>query len=185
MAFDPNPFLARLKRYPGVLNALLQGTSDLDARWKPENEGWSIVEVVTHLADEEEEDFRQRLLLTLDDPSQEWPKIDPDGWALRRSYNNNDLHEQMARFSRQRAASLRELSRRRAIDWSGAYQHPRYGPITAAQLMAAWSAHDLLHLRQLTKLLYTLNQRHASDHRTPYAGLWPAESGERIEDYSG
>ncbi|MEZ4640023.1 MAG: DinB family protein [Caldilineaceae bacterium] len=39
------------------IRCLVEGMSDQDARWKPDAESWSILEVINHLADEEEADF--------------------------------------------------------------------------------------------------------------------------------
>ena len=59
------------------LEALLQGVSDRQARWKPDPDSWSILEVVNHLWDEEREGFRRRLELVLQRRPGSWPEIDP------------------------------------------------------------------------------------------------------------
>ena len=64
-----------LERFAGFLPAVLRGVSLEDARWRPADGAWSILEVVTHLADEEVEDFRARLERTLRDPSESWPPL--------------------------------------------------------------------------------------------------------------
>lgn len=71
--------IARLSANVATFEHLLAGVSPDQARWKPDPLQWSILEVVNHLADEEVEDFRQRLELTLRDPKAEWPPIDPQG----------------------------------------------------------------------------------------------------------
>ena len=47
--------------------SLARGISEEQARWKPDEESWSILEVVCHLADEEEFDFPARLRIILED----------------------------------------------------------------------------------------------------------------------
>ena len=92
--------------FPDTLTASVQGLSDEDLRWKPEKKAWSILEVVCHLGDEEVEDFRLRLKLTLQDPAEPWPGIDPEGWATDRKYNERDLGESLTRFTEERNASM-------------------------------------------------------------------------------
>jgi hypothetical protein len=84
---DVPAIVASLVANARVIAAQVSGVSDAQARWKPEPGKWSILEVVTHLADEEVEDFRSRVGSTLSDPQVEWPAIDPEGWAVRRRYN--------------------------------------------------------------------------------------------------
>ena len=48
--------------------ALARGISEDLARWKPNEESWSILEVICHLADEEEFDFPVRLKMILENP---------------------------------------------------------------------------------------------------------------------
>ncbi len=67
----------RLRANAAVIAALVAGVTDEQARWKPDPAQWSILEVMGHLADEEVEDFRTRLDLTLHRPEAEWPRIDP------------------------------------------------------------------------------------------------------------
>ena len=59
---DITPLMRSMERFPGALSALVQGLSAADARWKPADGAWSVLEVVTHLADEEVEDFRMRVV---------------------------------------------------------------------------------------------------------------------------
>ncbi|MHC4992905.1 MAG: DinB family protein, partial [Planctomycetota bacterium] len=54
-----------LERFGATLPVLVRDVSTGDARWRPPDGAWSILEIVTHLADEEVEDFRTRLRLTL------------------------------------------------------------------------------------------------------------------------
>ena len=57
-------------------------------------------------------------------------------------------------------------------DWSRFKEHPRFGPMIAGDLLAAWCAHDALHLRQLARRLHQLAQRDAAGGTIRYAGDW-------------
>ena len=55
------------------------------------------------------------------------------------------------------------------IDSSRAHAHPNFGPISAAMLLGAWTAHDAPHLRQIAKRLFQLASRDAGAASTLYA----------------
>ena len=161
-----------LQRFPETLRALIEGLSDETYRWKPPDDAWSILEIVTHLADEEVEDFRTRVRMTLEDPTQPWPSIDPVGWAAERKYNQGNFYEALQRFLTERQNSLKWLSRLNNPNWESTYHHPQIGDLREGDVMCAWVAHDLLHLRQITKRLFQLTQEHCGEYRLDYAGDW-------------
>ncbi len=77
---DPNHFISSLENSAKKIKSLLEGVSEEQVKWKPQPEKWSILEVINHLYDEERDDFRKRLNLTLHTPDEDWPGIDPEGW---------------------------------------------------------------------------------------------------------
>ena len=81
------------------IRALAEGISDEQARWRPDPDSWSILEVVNHLFDEEQEDFRVPLDLALHRPADPRPRINPGAWVTERGYNERDLGESLG-FSR-------------------------------------------------------------------------------------
>ena len=85
--FDPRALRDRLAAFPAALRALATTASAADARWKPAPEHWSILEVCCHMLDEEREDFAVRIASTLRDPTTPWPRLELEGIAERRRYN--------------------------------------------------------------------------------------------------
>jgi hypothetical protein len=160
----------RLAANAGVFRALLETVPAEQARWRPDSSQWSMLEVVNHLADEEVEDFRRRLELTLRDPRQPWPPIDPQGWATARGYNDRRLDASLARFVDERARSVEWLRTLGRLALDRAHEHPALGPLRAGDLLHAWLAHDLIHVRQLTRLHYRWLERSAAPYRLDYAG---------------
>ena len=57
--------IGRLRANAAVFEALCRNVADEQARWRPSADKWSMLEVMSHLADEEVEDFRTRVDLTL------------------------------------------------------------------------------------------------------------------------
>lgn len=166
---NANALIGRMEVFPAALDALLARLPADDWRWRPPEGGWSLVEVLRHLLDEEVEDFRTRVRSTLEDPSRPWPALDPEGIVTERRYQEADPAETLRRFREERAASVAWLRGLAAPRWENAYAHPR-GPLTAADLMASWAAHDARHLGQIAKRLHALAARDGAPGSVGYAG---------------
>ncbi len=65
-------FTTRLSANLETIESLVAGVSEEQIRWKPSPKGWSILEVVNHLYDEERDDFRKRLDYLLHRPGDAW-----------------------------------------------------------------------------------------------------------------
>ncbi|MCC6229864.1 MAG: DinB family protein [Phycisphaerales bacterium] len=170
---DVAAIIGRLERGAAAVQALCAVASAQRARWKPAPEHWSILEVCCHLLDEEREDFRVRLRSTLEDSARPWPALDLVGVAEKRKYNERDLAATLDEFVRERRASIAWLrSLAESTDFNTAYQHPKFGPIYAGDLLASWAAHDALHLRQIAKRLHGMAADDAPGFAIAYAGEW-------------
>ncbi|MSP63219.1 MAG: hypothetical protein EXR72_23340 [Myxococcales bacterium] len=104
------------------------------------------------------------------DPPGPWPPIDPQGWVTERSYNDRRLDASLARFVDERYRSVAWLRGLAGVKLDRVYTHPTVGPIKAGDLLHAWLAHDLIHIRQLTRLHYRWLKRSAAPYRLDYAG---------------
>ena len=164
--------IASLKSFGETLPQLVSNVSAEKAKWKPPSQNWSILEIVCHLVDEEVEDFRRRVQMTLEDPSQEWASINPEIWAVERKYNEQNLQEKVQAFVAERTKSIDWLEGLSGADWNKAYQHKHFGPMRAGDLLVAWTAHDQLHVRQIAKRKFELVRRDAGDYVADYAGDW-------------
>ena len=170
MALTTRETADRLDAGARVFEALVAGLSDEAWRWKPAPDQWSVLEVVAHLADEESEDFRRRVDLTLHHPGEAWPAIDPERWAVERGYLGRDPAAELERFLVERLRSTDWLRGLDAPDLERAHEHPRLGRLTAGDLLTSWLAHDLIHVRQITRLRYRSLEREAVPFRPDYAG---------------
>lgn len=169
---DAGGLIAQLALNSERLVALLAGVPAEQARWRPQAEAWSLLEVINHLYDEEREDFRVRLNLILHEPAAAWPVIDPQGWVTERRYHARDLAHSVQGFLAERAASLAWLRGLAAPDWDAIVHTPWGWSITAGDMLAAWAAHDVLHMRQLVELHWAYVARLAEPRTTIYAGEW-------------
>jgi hypothetical protein len=163
-------FISQMADNAQRVRALVEGVSEEQARWKPDPDSWSILEVVNHMRDVEQEDFRVLLDLALHRPKEPRPKIAPQAWVTERRYNERNPGESLQGFIAAREASLAWL-RGLSPDWEKTYEAP-WGPIKAGDVFAAWVAHDLLHLRQLVELHWAYTARQVEPYSTEYAGDW-------------
>jgi hypothetical protein len=164
-------FITQMTNHAGTIHSLTIGISDEQARWKPDPETWSILEVVNHLYDEEREDFRMHLDYILHHPDQPFPPINPTGWVMERNYNQRDLAQSVDDFLKERQQSLAWLKGLGTPDWQASVAAP-FGQISAGDMFAAWVAHDLLHLRQLVELHWAYTLHAAEPYKVNYAGEW-------------
>ncbi len=164
--------LARLSANADTIASLCRSVSDAQARWKPSPDEWSILEVFCHLYDEEREDFRTRVDFTLRTPAQAWPPIDPTGWVTARGYNQREFGPSLESFLHERRESLKWLANLKDPDWNSTHQHPRIRAMTAGEVLAAWAAHDHLHIRQLNQLHWQYLAQEAAPISLSYAGGW-------------
>lgn len=169
---DATAYIAALARNPAAIVALARAMPADQVRWRPAPAEWSALEVINHLADEEREDFRMRLDFVLHQQGETPPANHPGEWVIARAYNERGLDESLARFQREREQSLTWLRGLTAADWSRAWEVAPGYSLRAGDLLAAWAAHDLLHLRQLVELQYECRRQQAAPYRVEYAGDW-------------
>jgi hypothetical protein len=168
---DLELFITQMNNHAGTIHSLALGIAEEQARWKPDLETWSILEVVNHLYDEEREDFRVRLDHILHHPERAWPPINPKGWVVERGYNQRELSQSVDDFLKERQKSLGWLKGLGSPDWQASVTAP-FGQFSAGDMFAAWVAHDLLHLRQLVELHWAYTLHVAEPYRVNYAGDW-------------
>jgi hypothetical protein len=169
---DSTAIVRQLAQNAGTITAFVAGVNHEQAHWKPTPQEWSMVEVVNHLYDEERDDFRQRLDYVLHRPGEDPPGIDPEGWVTSRRYNERDLAESSQRWLAERRHSIHWLEGLATPNWESAYTHPAGFRLRAGDLLAAWLAHDFLHLRQLVALHYAWVKRQSAPYGVEYAGDW-------------
>ena len=172
---------AQLARLPIILDALL---SDLDLdewRARPIPQEWAPIEIICHLRDEEVEDFGARLRVVLDGGTRFTP-IEPERWVEDRRYRDVDPGEALAALRERRMATLAFLASIPPDRLSSSVESPKLGRLSGLDLLAAWVAHDRLHLAQLAATLARLWATRWAPARTEYAGPIPyarADSAQR------
>jgi uncharacterized damage-inducible protein DinB len=120
---------------------------------QPEAPGkWSVRHVLQHLADSELVwGFRMRMVLTQDRPP--LAGYDQDAFAERLRYDLSSAEDALAEFTVLRRANLRLLERASAEDLRRVAVHAERGEESLAHMMRLYAGHDLLHLRQIDRIL--------------------------------
>jgi len=171
-----NPLLtsvmAGLHASARAIDALAAGATPEVASLPPAPGRWSINEVLGHLADEERNDFRMRVDYMLHRAGETWPALDPERSIREGKYNEQSLDALRTDFLLERQKSLTWLAGLHDADWAATCDHPKLGHFTAASMLCAWAAHDLLHLRQIERILFERLAQAAQPDRTDYAGKW-------------
>lgn len=143
-----------LTRTPGVLDAMLR---DLPETWTAATEGpgtWSPYVVVGHLTHCERADWMVRLAIILEHgPALPFDPFDRE--AQFRESEGKSLPTLLDEFNELRRGNLTRLRalnlRPEQLELKGA--HPAFGPVTARQLLATWTAHDLAHILQVSRVM--------------------------------
>ena len=168
----PATFIAALEANAPIIASLVRAIPPEHARQRPTPADWSVLEVINHLADEEREDFGLRLDTALHRPGTRVQSNDSADWPAARAYNERDLAESLARFLAERQRSLAWLRALTDPDWSNSIPRFSGGVLRAGDLLAAWAAHDVLHLRQLVELQYHFLATEAQPFSVDFAGEW-------------
>jgi hypothetical protein len=155
----------------GIIRSLAMGIPQEEARYKPDPDTWSVLEVICHLYDEEREDFRAHLDYILHHPDDPWSEIDPQGWVSSRKYNEQVLSDKLGAFLAEREKSLVWLRGLKSPDWESRISNT-FGTLSAGEMLTSWVAHDSLHIRQLNELRYGRIVRLAQPYDVGYAGGW-------------
>jgi hypothetical protein len=146
--------LSVLMRTPRVFDALL---GDLPEAWTAATEGegtWSPYVVIGHLIHAEKADWMPRLDIILKHgPARPFDAFDRE--AQFRDSDGKPLSALLDEFSSLRRDNLAHL---RAMDLGPAQlelegTHPTLGTVTVRQLLATWTAHDLAHLLQVSRVM--------------------------------
>lgn len=160
-----------LKRNKFVFRELLSGLSREFILWKQSPEKWCLLEIVSHLYDEEREDFRARVKHILETPDLPMPSINPVGWVTERNYLKQDFNKVLNNFLNERNLSIEWLENLETDKWNNINHHPKLGDISANMIFANWLAHDYLHIRQIIRLKYDY-LKSLSGENLSYAGDW-------------
>ena len=150
-AIDPAA-LELIARTPHVLRDLLLGLpqATLEA---PNDEGWSLKDIVAHLLDVEGIAFVERINRMLNQARPAIATIDPPARLAAGGYATRSLADLLDELERRRSQDLDWLRGLTAEQLRRPGLHQEVGEIFVSDIAHQWAAHDMAHLRQLAMLL--------------------------------
>ena len=147
-------WLEILERTPAVLEALLANLSDHWTRGTEGADTWSPYDVVGHLIHGERTDWIPRMEIILSDRDDK-AFVPFDRFAQFRDSQGKSLEELLAEFRALRSSNVAKLRARNLsdTDLERTGTHPAFGTVTLRQLLATWTAHDLNHVMQISRVM--------------------------------
>jgi hypothetical protein len=168
---DHSIVIDKLSENRQTFEGLLIYVSGAECLWRPSPDKWCLLELVCHLNDEEQHDFRARVRFTLENIKEDLPSIDPVGWVTSKKYIEQNYEEVLKNFLNERIKSIEWLRSLESPNWKSEYIHPKFGGMSAEFFLANWLAHDYLHFRQIITLKYNY-LKDSSGFDIGYAGDW-------------
>lgn len=142
--------IADIRAFPPILKSAVSGLNDQQLDTPYRDGGWTVRQVVHHLADSHVNAYlRFRWLVTEDHPTIKtydqdvWAKLPDSRLPLNSSLSIIDgLHERWATF----LEALPDEA------WSRKGMHPEIGEVTLDKLLEIYSGHGPHHAKQITDL---------------------------------
>ena len=152
MNFSIDKSIEILAATPLVLQSYLAHLSD---GWLNGNEGdntWSPYQVVEHLVTAEKTNWIPRIEIILSDSEirafNVFKRMEEDA-------SPKSISEILSDFSRLRAQNIVILKSKNLTgeDFEKTAIHPEFGEVKLSQLIATWTAHDLSHIAQISRVM--------------------------------
>jgi len=149
---------------PSALTAMLRGISAtvdsllrelLPEVWlhRPQDDAWSLTEVICHLRDVEREINIPRLHQVLAEDNPFITGIDSDPWAKQRNYQQQNGPQALGDYLSARIETINIIDSFATKDWQRQVQHTILGPTQLQEIISIIAQHDRLHLRQIFSIL--------------------------------
>jgi hypothetical protein len=143
--------LARYGTAPQRLQELVRRLPPATRSFRPPADGWTITEVVIHLADNEAVDF-VRVRTAIAESGSLIQRYDEAKWARELDYAVDNVDEALLAFRVLRLRTHRLLTRLPEAAWHRVLRRPEGGQRTVAAKLRGDVEHDELHIRQIEQL---------------------------------
>lgn len=146
---DPLGVMAELLPW---LDQRLRGLPESSLR-RPESAGkWSVIQVIQHLADSDlVAGYRIKMVLSEDRPRLQG--YDQDRWASEFHYQQTPLTLALSQLTALRASNLHFWNQLTPQQLERVGIHAERGPESAGHILRLMAGHDLVHRRQIDRIL--------------------------------
>lgn len=143
-------YLRTLNETPERLKASLKGVPRKALLARPAPGKWSILEIVAHMRDMEEQAYRDRYTKILGEDNPTLPDIEGSALAIERDYRSASLSALLREWSKLRKENLRLLKKLKSAQWERVGIHSTAGPLTMGTLLRRHAVgNDEAHLGQI------------------------------------
>jgi len=150
-AITPERYLLGLRKTPVLLNAILRGVSQEQARQCTDGPaGWTVIETMAHIRDFDELSVKRvQIILAQDKPT--LPGMDMQANTRRR--DSVTLADEFTAYLESHRRLIALLSSLSAEQWERRSVHPNYGEMSLLELTVSMLWHDVNHIEQITRSL--------------------------------
>jgi len=150
----PQALQAVLSSTPAAISTLCRRLM-VDLGKRPAKDEWSPGEVLCHLRDVDKEVNLPRIKQVIKERNPFLAGQDTDPWAEIRQYRLQDGWQALRVFIGSRLELLDMLGTLSPEDWDRSARHAYFGPTHLRELVNIIAGHDILHVQQIYKALYS------------------------------
>ena len=137
---------------PATLDALLRD-APVDLYDRPDAGGWSTRHVLAHLLTVDKPAIRDRIQAMLEEDNPTIANVGADATLKASEYRELPLRELLTHFAKERGMTIEVLRSLDDAAWRRSGAHEQVGPITVADVVHHFVAHDMLHVGQIATML--------------------------------
>lgn len=148
---DRDQHVAQIGEAPAQLRAAVEGLDDRQLDTPYREHGWTVRQVVHHLADSQLNAYvRFRLALTENDPAVK--TYEEALWAELPDARSGDVELSLTLFEAVTRRWLACIEALPTVSFERGFRHPDTGPMTLTQQLALYAWHGRHHIAQITRL---------------------------------
>lgn len=148
---ERDAMIVKIERLPDQVEEAVRGLADSQLDTPYRDGGWTVRQVVHHLADSHLNAWtRMKLLLTEENPTIK--PYDQEKWADLPDGKSQPIQSSILILKGLHARMTGLLRSRSEADWDRRGVHPESGPITLQSLLVTYSKHGENHVGQITEL---------------------------------
>lgn len=150
-ALEPPAAMATLRQTPIQVEKLLKGLSESVLNQQPQDGGWAIRNVVSHLRDAQGVlSFRLDLFLKEEHPVLESKAV--FAWATNEDARPPSVSEIFETYKASRRETISKLEHLPLADWWRTGRHQEFGTLTLQQQVSYFASHEITHFPQIDSL---------------------------------
>jgi uncharacterized damage-inducible protein DinB len=149
-----------LRQTPLEVATLLDGLSEENLNRSPEDGGWSVRNILSHMRDAQGVlYYRMNLMLEQDNPILESKAVFE--WARREEDRPVSTREVFETYKTSREETIQRLESIALVDWWRTGRHEEFGSLTLGQQVSYFALHEITHLPQIESLRKRLVETHS------------------------